>query len=94
MVGRPQYMGIKIKLLCAVLALTFIVAAPAYAQQINPTQEAYSVTAAKVQEQVTSTGDSDNALPFTGLELTIVLGMGIALLGTGLVVRRLSRSQS
>jgi hypothetical protein len=87
-------MGIKIKLLCAVLALTFIVAAPAYAQQINPTQEAYSVTAAKVQEQVTSTGDSDNALPFTGLELTIVLGMGIALLGTGLVVRRLSRSQS
>jgi hypothetical protein len=87
-------MGIKTKLLCAVLALTFIVAAPAYAQQINPTQEAYSVTAAKVQEQVTSTGDSDNALPFTGLELTIVLGMGIALLGTGLVVRRLSRSQS
>ena len=96
MVGRPQHMGIKTKLLCAVLALTFVVAAPAYAQQINPTQEAYSITAAKVQEQVTNAGatESDNALPFTGMELTIVLAMGLALLGTGLVVRRISRSQS
>jgi hypothetical protein len=89
-------MGIKTKLLCAALALTFIVAAPAYAQQINPTQEAYSVTAAKVQEQVTTAGttESDEALPFTGLELTIVLGMGIALLAAGLGIRRLSRSQT
>ncbi len=94
MVGRPESMRIKMKVLCAVLALTMLVAAPAYAQQVNPTQEAYSVTAASVQEQVSSTEDSDSTLPFTGLELGIVLAVGAALLGTGLAVRRLSRSQN
>jgi hypothetical protein len=93
MVGRPEYMGNKFKLLFAVLAVTLLVAAPAYAQ--NPTQDAYSITAAKVQEQVSSTGsgESSGSLPFTGLQLTVVLAAGIVLLGTGLVVRRMSRSQ-
>jgi hypothetical protein len=92
MVGRPEYMRNKFKLLFAVLAVTLLVAAPAYAQ--NPTQDAYSITAAKVQEQVSSTGSSDSgSLPFTGLQLTVVLAAGIVLLGTGLVVRRMSRSQ-
>ena len=94
MVGRPEFMGIKMKALCAVLALTMLVAAPAYAQQVNPTQEAYSVTAANVQEQVSGTEESDSSLPFTGLELGIVLAAGVALLGTGLAVRRISRSQN
>ncbi len=95
MVGRPKFMRIKTKLLCAVLAVTLLVAVPAYAQQVNPTQEAYSVTAVRVQEQVTnSSGDDEGSLPFTGLELGIVLALGVALLGAGLGVRRLSRSQT
>jgi hypothetical protein len=87
-------MRIKMKVLCAVLVVAlFVVAAPAYAQQVNPTQEAYSITAASVQEQVTSGGEEDS-LPFTGMELGIVLIAGVALLGTGLAVRRLGRSES
>ncbi len=40
-------------------------------------------------EAVASSGSSDlGVLPFTGLELSIMLGVGIVLLGTGLVLRR------
>jgi hypothetical protein len=33
---------------------------------------------------------SEGSLPFTGLEVGVVVLMGVALLGTGIVVRRLS----
>ncbi|MGH2762905.1 MAG: hypothetical protein ACRDL4_02335 [Thermoleophilaceae bacterium] len=37
---------------------------------------------------------SDGSLPFTGWDLGIVLMLGLALAGTGLVVRRAARSSS
>jgi hypothetical protein len=39
-------------------------------------------------EAVASSGDSSSVLPFTGLELAIMLGVGVVLLGTGLALRR------
>lgn len=40
-------------------------------------------------EAVASSSSSDpSVLPFTGLELAIMLGVGVVLLGTGLALRR------
>jgi len=41
----------------------------------------------------TVTTTSSGSLPFTGLDLGIVLGAGVLLLGSGLVLRRLSGSR-
>jgi hypothetical protein len=84
-------MRIKLKLVGAVLGIALFMATPAFAQQVNPTQDAYSITAARVQEQVQQTQNSDSELPFTGMTLGIMLAVGVVLLGTGLVVRRASR---
>jgi hypothetical protein len=92
MVGRPELMRIKLtKLFGAALGIALFMATPAFAQQVNPTQDAYSITAARVQEQVQQTHESAGALPFTGMTLGIMLAVGVALLLTGLVVRRASR---
>jgi hypothetical protein len=82
-------MRIKAMVIGALACVALLAAAPAYAQ--NPTQDAYSITAARVQEQVTDTGDSDNNLPFTGMEVTVVLAGGLLLIGLGLGVRRMAR---
>jgi len=40
-------------------------------------------------EAVTSAGDtSGSLLPFTGLQLALMFGAGVALIGTGLLLRR------
>jgi hypothetical protein len=41
-----------------------------------------------------SAGGNGGALPFTGWDLGIVLALGLALAGTGLVVRRAARSSA
>lgn len=38
--------------------------------------------------------EESGSLPFTGLDLTIVALMGLALLGTGLLIRRSTRSKT
>ncbi len=84
-------------LLLAVCVLALTVAAPAMAQ--TPTGDAYGGLAGVAQG-----GGSDNdsggptasadsgSLPFTGLELGVFAIAGVALLGTGLVLRRSVRS--
>ena len=93
MVGRPEFMRIKLKLIGAVLGIALFMATPAFAQQVSPTQDAYSVTAARVQEQVQQE-QASGELPFTGMTLGIMLAVGVLLVGTGLVVRRASRGPS
>jgi hypothetical protein len=94
-----------------------LVAAPAVAQTVNPTEQGYSAPAGTTQQQITSTPSpsaqvspgttvkvtpvaakkaaaapsNNNSLPFTGLELGLVLAAGAGLLGFGLALRRLSR---
>ena len=91
MVGRSVSMRIKAMVIGALICVALVGAVPAQAQQVNPTQDAYSITAARVQEQVTETGDSENSLPFTGMEVTVVLAGGLLLIGLGLGVRRMAR---
>lgn len=97
----------------AVAAL--LVAAPAFAQSVNPTEQGYSAPAGTTQQQIQSSpgpsaqvspGTTTNVtpvaakkaapakssgLPFTGLELGLVLAAGIGLLGLGFGLRRMAR---
>jgi hypothetical protein len=101
--------------LVATAVVLLLVAAPAVAQAVNPTEQGYSAPAGTTQQQITSTpspsatvspgttgkvtpvaakkaaAPSSSSLPFTGLELGLVLAAGAGLLGFGLALRRLSR---
>ena len=105
MVGRP---GMRLRNITvgAVLCIALLVAAgPAFAQSA---QSGYAEPAGSVQQQldngstdnhkveasrVSNSSPSDNStLPFTGLDLALVVAAGGVLLGMGLGIRRLSRS--
>jgi hypothetical protein len=87
-------------LLCIAL---FVVAGPAYAQ--SSAENGYSEPAGSVQQQlgsssddgrdVTPTAKNDNSskLPFTGLDIALVVAAGGVLLAMGLGIRRLSRTE-
>ncbi len=93
-----------------------LMATPALAQTVNPTQEGYTQPAGVVQTQVDEgtppppapkqversdsnpapaaaqeTKASGDKLPFTGLELGLVLAAGLMLTGIGLGMRRAVR---
>ena len=96
-------MRTRMTIVASVLVGALAYSAPALAQQ-SPTQSAYGGVIAEVvtpskpttktppppqqtvqaQQQAPSSG----ALPFTGLQVTLVLLAGAALLGGGLVLRR------
>jgi hypothetical protein len=102
--------------LVATAVVLLLVAAPAVAQTVNPTEQGYSAPAGTTQQQITSTPSpsaqvspgttakvtpvaakkavtptKSSGLPFTGLELGLVLAAGAGLLAFGLALRRLSR---
>ena len=100
-------MRLRLTSLFATLALAMAFAAPAIAQTGSPNADAYQgvagqeadggegdvagVQASPTDESATA-DDSGSTLPFTGAELGIFALVGAALLGTGLVMRRVSRS--
>ena len=101
MVGRPR-MRLKNTITGAVLCIALFAAAPAYAQTAS--QNAYSHPAGSVQQQlsdtsshqttpVASTKDSGSSLPFTGLDIALVVAAGALLLAMGFGIRRLSRPE-
>lgn len=57
------------------------------ASAVRPAASAPVATATPTE----NVGNSGSSLPFTGLDLTIVALMGLALVGTGLALRRTSR---
>jgi hypothetical protein len=89
----------------AVLCIAlFVVAGPAYAQ--SSAENGYSEPAGSVQQQLGSSSDDgrdvtpvtkdDNGsskLPFTGLDIALVVAAGGVLLAMGLGIRRLSRTE-
>jgi hypothetical protein len=105
MVGRP--MRFRNFIVGAILSASMLVAAPAYAQ--NAAQGGYSSPQGSVQEQITTRNDpprkstvtvaqeesSDNGgnLPFTGLDVMLIVAAGGVLLAMGVGIRRLSRSE-
>jgi hypothetical protein len=106
MVGRPL-MRLRNITVGALLSIAlFAVAAPAYGQSAGT---GYAEPAGSVQQTIDSgskdahkvaashvSNDSDNGggnLPFTGLDLALVVAAGGVLLAMGLGIRRLSRSE-
>jgi hypothetical protein len=85
----------------------FVSAAPAFAQ--SAAQNGYSEPAGSVQQQLGSGGNdghrvaaasvsknatsSDSKLPFTGLDIALVVAAGAVLLAMGFGIRRLSRPE-
>ena len=71
-----------------VLALVVLAFTAGVASAQNATQDAYG----GLLGQQTTSGQQGASLPFTGFDVAIVALIGVALVGTGLVVRRTVRS--
>jgi hypothetical protein len=105
MVGRPL-MRLRNITVGAVLCIAlFVAAGPAYAQSAA---EGYAEPAGSVQQNIggdpndshkvaasrASTNESGGGnLPFTGLDIALVVAAGGVLLAMGMGIRRLSRSE-
>ena len=105
MVGRPRMRLRNITVGAMLCIALFVVAGPAYAQ--SAAQNGYSEPAGSVQQQLGSGSDdgrkvaastvtkddSNGQLPFTGLDIALVVAAGGVLLAMGLGIRRLSRTE-
>jgi hypothetical protein len=94
----------RMSIVALILAGSLALSAPAALAKSSPTQDTYGgviaevVTPSKpkpsqkvVPTQAAATpAPATSALPFTGFEATIVLLAGAALLGTGLMLRRVT----
>lgn len=104
MVGRPP-MRLRNLIVGAILCASMLVAAPASAQTSS---EGYSKPAGSIQEristertpdrrdppaEVTETAQARSELPFTGLDVALIVAAGGVLLAMGFGMRRLSRSE-
>ena len=96
-------MRTRMTIIALALVVALATAAPAIAQN-TPQQDAYGGVIAEVvtpskpkpqqqvaaQQQAPVAAAPSSALPFTGLQVTLVLLAGAALLGIGLVLRRVT----
>ncbi len=105
--GDHLVMRTRMTIIASVLVGVLALSAPAFAQQ-TPTKDAYGGVIAEVvtpkkpttptppqqtvqaQQQQAPAGTS--SLPFTGLQVTLVLLAGAVLLGGGLALRRATNS--
>ena len=104
MVGRPP-MRMKNLIVGAIVCASMLIAAPAYAQTSS---EGYSKPSGSIQERISTENTPDphdppstsireaqssGDLPFTGLDVALIVAAGGVLLAMGLGMRRLSRSE-
>jgi hypothetical protein len=80
-----------------VIAVLAVAPVAAFAQNVDATDAQYKTSKEQVAGGASGGGDgggglssSVGGLPFTGVDLLIVAGAGAALLGTGVLLRRLS----
>jgi hypothetical protein len=84
---------VKLKVVFGVLT-TALVAAPS-ALAVGSTQSVYGGTGGVSQAQVqAATASSSGSLPFTGLDLMLLVGGGMLLLLTGIVLYLVSRPRA
>ena len=103
--GDPLAMRTRMTIIALALVVALATAAAPAIASNTPQQDAYGgviaevVTPSKPKPQQTTAAQqapvaaaqpTQSALPFTGLQVTLVLLAGAALLGTGLVLRRVT----
>ena len=86
------------RLFAALVAMALILAVPtsAVAQQVTPTDDQYERgiigTAGSGGPSDPVEVDSAGTLPFTGLDLVAIVAIGVGLIGTGFMIRQVSKS--
>jgi hypothetical protein len=99
-------MRVRNLIIGAILCASMLIAAPAYAQTAS---EGYSKPAGSIQERISTdrepsptpprnnppeaVTEARSELPFTGLDVALIVAAGGVLLAMGLGMRRLSRSE-
>jgi hypothetical protein len=94
-------MKTRLTSMLAILVLALVLAAPAFAQPAS--QDGYTDQAGQVQAQVNeessapvavtgSGGGGGGSLPFTGLDVALIAGAGLLLVGAGIGMQRLTRA--
>ncbi len=94
-------MKTRLTSMLAILVLALALAAPAFAQPSS--QDGYTDQAGQVQAQVDeessapvavtgSGGGGGGSLPFTGLDVALIAGAGVLLVGAGIGMQRLTRA--
>ena len=68
-----------------------LLAIPAAALAATPTDDVYDPVDARTQAAASSSAHTSSGLPFTGLDIAIVVIAGLAILATGLLIRRATR---
>ena len=107
MVGRPTLMRLRITLTALTVGAALAIGAPAAIAQTNSAQDGYSTPGGAVQTQLDNGNDPGNettppaprtvqtaegsSLPFTGLDVALIVGAGGMLLLLGFGLRRFSR---
>jgi hypothetical protein len=94
-------MTTRLTSMLAITVLALALAAPAFAQPSS--QDGYTDQAGQVQAQVddessapavatSSGGGGGGSLPFTGLDVALIAGAGVLLVGAGIGMQRLTRA--
>jgi len=79
---------VRLKVLCAVAFGALMTAGGALAQAAKP--PAYNGNAGNVQQNVKGAANTLGSLPFTGLDLALIVGGGLLLVIAGVALRRVS----
>lgn len=82
----------RIAMLLVGLALMFAVPSSAFAQGTTSECQTYGPETCGITASQSTGEASDATLPFTGMNTTLLVVVGAGLLGTGFVVRRLTRA--
>ena len=84
----------RLYVICGGVLAYLVTASVALAQ--DPTQSGYGGTGGNIQGGVEGggTGTGSGSLPFTGLDLMLLVGAGVLLLAAGLTLRRVGRARS
>jgi hypothetical protein len=98
-------MRMKNLIVGAIVAASMLITAPAYAQTAS---EGYSKPSGSIQERISTENpppgdppaeitetrnEARSELPFTGLDVALIIGAGGVLLAMGVGMRRLSRTE-